>query len=42
LFITAAATLVEHATRGHAEWLKVEKILRRAVDQAASIRGEVL
>jgi hypothetical protein len=41
LFITAGAIVAEQAARDHAAWIKVQEILRRAVDQAAAVRGEV-
>jgi hypothetical protein len=40
LFIAAGAIAAERAARGQAPRVQVEEILRRAVDQAAALRGE--
>lgn len=40
LFIIAGAIAAEHAARGGAPRSRVEDMLRRAIDQAASLRGE--
>jgi hypothetical protein len=40
LFISAGAIVAERAARGAASRSRVEDILRRAVDQAAALRGE--
>jgi hypothetical protein len=41
LFIMAGAVLADRASREHADQTGVEVILRRAVAQAAALRGEV-
>jgi hypothetical protein len=40
LFITAGAIVAERASSGGAPRSRVEDMLRRAIDQAASLRGE--
>jgi hypothetical protein len=40
LFIMAGAVLADRASREHADQTGVEEILRRAVAQAAALRGE--
>jgi len=39
LFLTAGTIVADWAAREHAEYSKVEALLRRAVDQAVAIRG---
>ena len=41
-FIVAGAVVAERASRGRAGRWQVEEILRRAVDQAAALRGEAV